>query len=261
MLAPDRRAFERGGSVGCRPNPSSMRPGRVGRAPAPPGCSGPDRATPSRFEVSTIWDKPGPLTATEWERVRLHPYHSERILARSPALAPIGRVASMHHEHQDGSGYYRQAAGREIPFGAGARCRRRIPYQDRAAAPPAALAVEQAAAELQEEAKAGRLDPDAVAGVLAVAGQGRATRRTWPGGLSDREVEVLRLLAAGCSVPQIARPSRHRGQDCGPPRTARLHQARHLHAGGGRSLRHGARPHHAARCARPAMIHGPDAAP
>ena len=155
---------------------------------------------------STIWDKPGPLTATEWERVRLHPYHSERILARSPALAPIGRVASMHHERQDGSGYYRQAAGREIPFPArvlAAADAFHTKIEPRPHRP--ALAVEQAAAALQEEAKAGRLDPDAVAGVLAVAGQGRATRRTWPGGLSDREVEVLRLLAAGCSVPQIAR--------------------------------------------------------
>jgi DNA-binding NarL/FixJ family response regulator len=64
---------------------------------------------------------------------------------------------------------------------------------------------DQAAAELREEARQGRLDADAVAAVLAVVGHGRSGRRSWPGGLSDREVEVLRLLAAGCSVPQIAR--------------------------------------------------------
>jgi HD-GYP domain-containing protein (c-di-GMP phosphodiesterase class II) len=35
-----------------------------------------------RLGVSNaIWDKPGKLTATEFERVRLHPYLSERILA------------------------------------------------------------------------------------------------------------------------------------------------------------------------------------
>lgn len=64
---------------------------------------------------SGIWDKPGSLTTSQWERVRLHPYHSERILARSPVLAPLGRLAGMHHERQDGSGYHRQAAGREVP--------------------------------------------------------------------------------------------------------------------------------------------------
>jgi HD-GYP domain-containing protein (c-di-GMP phosphodiesterase class II) len=70
---------------------------------------------PGRAAVpSAIWDKPGPLTATEWERVRLHPYHSERILARSPAVSPIGRVASLNHEIQDVCVFYRHAAGREF---------------------------------------------------------------------------------------------------------------------------------------------------
>jgi HD-GYP domain-containing protein (c-di-GMP phosphodiesterase class II) len=41
-----------------------------------------------RLGVSNaIWDKPGPLSATEAERVRLHPYLTERMLASSPALA------------------------------------------------------------------------------------------------------------------------------------------------------------------------------
>jgi HD-GYP domain-containing protein (c-di-GMP phosphodiesterase class II) len=43
--------------------------------------------------ASGIWDKPGPLTTSQWEQVRLHPYHSERILVRSVALAPVGRLA------------------------------------------------------------------------------------------------------------------------------------------------------------------------
>ena len=40
-----------------------------------------------------IWQKPGPLTADELEQVRLHPYHSERVLARSrvPGGARAGR--------------------------------------------------------------------------------------------------------------------------------------------------------------------------
>ena len=59
-----------------------------------------------RLGVSNaIWDKPGPLTAGEWERARLHPQYTERMLHRSCALAPIGRVAGQIRERLDGSGY------------------------------------------------------------------------------------------------------------------------------------------------------------
>jgi len=155
---------------------------------------------------SGIWDQPGPLTTSQWERVRLHPYHSERILVRSVALAWVGRLAGMHHERQDGSGYHRQASGRQIPPAArvlAAADAFQAMIQTRPYRP--ALGPGQAAAELRTQAAQGRLDPDAVAGVLAAAGQGRRARRAWPGGLSDREVEVLGLLAAGFSVTQIAR--------------------------------------------------------
>ena len=33
---------------------------------------------------ASVWTKPGPLTEREWEQVRLHPYYTERILARLP---------------------------------------------------------------------------------------------------------------------------------------------------------------------------------
>jgi len=56
-----------------------------------------------------IWGKPGPLTSREWEQVRLHPYHTERILARPAALARLGALAALHHERLDGSGYHRAA--------------------------------------------------------------------------------------------------------------------------------------------------------
>jgi len=54
--------------------------------------------------TTAIWEKRGPLTSGEWEQVRLHPYHTERILARSAALAPLAPLAGMHHERVDGSG-------------------------------------------------------------------------------------------------------------------------------------------------------------
>ena len=68
-----------------------------------------------RLGVSNaIWDKRGPLTRAELERVRLHPYLSERMLAFSPALAPLGAIAVQHHERLDGSGYPRGLAGDAI---------------------------------------------------------------------------------------------------------------------------------------------------
>ena len=50
----------------------------------------------------------------ELERVRLHPYLTERMLASSPALAPLGAIAVQHHERLDGSGYPRGLSGDAI---------------------------------------------------------------------------------------------------------------------------------------------------
>lgn len=52
-----------------------------------------------------VWERPGPLRAEEWEQVRLHPYHTGRILARSAVLRPLGSIACRHHERVNGSGY------------------------------------------------------------------------------------------------------------------------------------------------------------
>ena len=54
---------------------------------------------------SRIWDKAAALTATEEDAVRLHPYHTERILARVPELAAVTPLAGQHHERCDGTGY------------------------------------------------------------------------------------------------------------------------------------------------------------
>ena len=68
-----------------------------------------------RLGVSNaIWDKPGPLGAGEWERVRLHPYLTERMLHQSEALAPLGAVAVQHRERLDGSGYPKGLTGGAI---------------------------------------------------------------------------------------------------------------------------------------------------
>jgi HD-GYP domain-containing protein (c-di-GMP phosphodiesterase class II) len=152
-----------------------------------------------------IWDKPGPLTASEWEQVRLHPYHSERILARSSALAPLASLAGMHHERQDGSGYHRQAKATAIPTDARLLAAADA-YQAMTQERPhrAALAPDAAAEQLNSEATQGRLDAEAVRAVLEAAGHPTA-RLTWPAGLSDREVQVLRLVTRGYSNREMAR--------------------------------------------------------
>src|SRR3954471_92463 len=62
------------------------------------------------------WQKPAPLSADEWEQVRLHPYHTERVLSRSPFLAALAPVAGAHHERLNGSGYHRGCRGAELPL-------------------------------------------------------------------------------------------------------------------------------------------------
>ena len=108
-----------------------------------------------RLGVSNaIWDKAGPLGAGEWERIRMHPYLTERILCQSPALAPLGAIAVQHRERLDGSGYPRGLRGSAITHpgphpGRGRRLPARCASPDRTAT---ALAADEAAAELRTDA-------------------------------------------------------------------------------------------------------------
>jgi HD-GYP domain-containing protein (c-di-GMP phosphodiesterase class II) len=154
---------------------------------------------------SRVWGKEAPLSRTEWEQVRLHPYTTERVLDRASSLREVVAVAAAHHERLDGSGYHRG-----VPASVIARPARLLAAADafHAMTEPRphrpALTPEQAGAQLRREAREGRLDADAVEAVLAAAGRPVQRRRTHAGGLTPREVEVLRLLARGLSIRAIA---------------------------------------------------------
>jgi HD-GYP domain-containing protein (c-di-GMP phosphodiesterase class II) len=154
---------------------------------------------------NTVWDKPGPLSRSELERVRTHPYLGERMLAFAPSLEGLGRIAVQHHERLDGSGYPRGLSGDQIESTARLLAAADVYQALREPRPHRrARAAQDAAGELRREVTAGRLDGDAVDSVLRAAGHKAGRRHEWPAGLTTRELEVLRLLARGLSNKQIA---------------------------------------------------------
>ena len=151
-----------------------------------------------------IWNTPGPLEVSDREQVRLHPYHTERLLSRSPFLATLAPVATSHHERLDGTGYHRGAAAATL-----ARPARLLAAADAYHAMTElrphrpALAPGKAAEVIASDAAAGLLDTDAVRAVLEAARQ-TIPRIDRPGGLTDREAQVVGLIARGLQTKQVA---------------------------------------------------------
>lgn len=152
-----------------------------------------------------VWDKPGPFNAAEWEQARLHAHLTERLLARSPVTVRLAAIAAGVHERCDGSGYPKSTRGGEIEGLARllavcdvyAALREDRPHRP-------AMDADSAATVLAADAKAGRLDPSSVEVVLDLAGTPTRVDAERPAGLTEREVDVLRLLAGGATNKAIA---------------------------------------------------------
>jgi HD-GYP domain-containing protein (c-di-GMP phosphodiesterase class II) len=152
-----------------------------------------------------VWDKPGPLSAADSERVRMHPYLTERTLARPDRLAEIGALAALHHERIDGSGYPHGVRGDGLSLLARLLAAADAYHAlDEDRPHRAALGAEAAASVLRNEVAGGRLDGDAVNAVLAAAGHRVRRRPALPGGLTRREAEILVLMARGLSNKEMA---------------------------------------------------------
>ena len=151
-----------------------------------------------------IWQKPGPLTSDEWEKVRLHPYHTSRVLSASEAFDGLADLACCHHEKLDASGYYRG-----VPAAALDPAARLLAAADafHAMGEPrhhrAPFSAEQAADILAKQARQGKLDADAVEAVVEAAGLDPPDIAD-PADLTAREAEVIGLLARGLQTKQIA---------------------------------------------------------
>jgi HD-GYP domain-containing protein (c-di-GMP phosphodiesterase class II) len=181
------------------------------------------------------WDKAASLTGGEREQVRLHAYYSERIVSRCQALSSLAGPVGRHHERLDGSGYHRGCRAPDL-----SRSARVLAVADAYQAMTSdrpwrpALSRDAAASELTKAVSAGELDRQAVDAVLGAAGQPRVDARVkWPAELSDREVEVLRLICHGQSKKEV-------GQALGISPSTADHHVRHIYEKIGVSTRAGA---------------------
>ena len=184
----------------------------------------------------------GPLGAGEWERVRLHPYFTERMLS-----SPRARAARRDRRAAPRAAR-RLRLPRGLPGGA-------IPPPRGCSPPP--TPTRRCASRARTGPPAPPTRPPPSCGPRSRrpprrrrrrggARRGRPPRPAPPRrarpGLTAREVEVLRLLARGLSNKRDRRAARHLPEDRRQPRRAHLREDRRLEPGDGRPVRHAARP-------------------
>ena len=143
----------------------------------------------------TVLNKPGPLDPDEWDLMKRHTEIGYRIcLPLKKTLGAALDVIRHHHEKLDGSGYPDGLSGGEISIAARVMAVADI-YDALTSERPyrRTMSVARALAILDEEAAAGKLDPQAVgclaeivAGRREPAGKGAGDAATQPSALADR---------------------------------------------------------------------------
>src|SRR5919198_1380290 len=135
-----------------------------------------------------IWQKPAALTVDEWEQVRLHPYHTERVVLHPGFLASLAEPACAHHERLDGDGYHRRMSASALP-------------------PAARLLAAADTFHAMREPRPYRpgLSPEEATKPVSEAGRRRPPPVERPAGLTEREAKVVGLLARGLQTKQVAR--------------------------------------------------------
>lgn len=155
-----------------------------------------------------VLDKGEGLTGDEWERFRLHPYYTERVLARVGPLSDLAPDAASHHEWVNGEGYHRGLSSVQIPLGG-----RILAVSDTFVTLSRSEGDNVDARRIlhkMREYVGERLDGEcyeALLGSVTGSAPPKRTRGQDPryGYLSDREIEVLRLVAAGMTNREVAK--------------------------------------------------------
>jgi HD-GYP domain-containing protein (c-di-GMP phosphodiesterase class II) len=148
------------------------------------------------------------LSSSEWETYRLHVYYTQRILERVAPLQELAPAASAHHEWINGQGYHRQLHGEQIPLHgrilAVANSYVRLLQQQADQTDPADV-LNQMHSQVGTQFDSVCYEALVTSQTQEQALQNVPSKSRKEGDLTDREIEVLRLLAQGRNTPQIAR--------------------------------------------------------
>jgi HD-GYP domain-containing protein (c-di-GMP phosphodiesterase class II) len=158
---------------------------------------------------NAVWNRSGPLSNADWERVRLSPYWTARVAGQIKSLEVEADIASHAYERLDGSGYYRAARNAAtLPMN------RVLPVVSTWLAlqspRPWRAAMDRAGAleHLQRQTSLGRFDPkitDALLACIFGGGAPKPEQRSTQNLLSVRECEVLQCISQGQSNKEAAR--------------------------------------------------------